>query len=174
MPAIQIRCPGDYNMWPFHIHMLSSCQQPDQNSDPNISQISEARMMNVMLRPPTVTGSNLCDKCDEVWVRMIIWSIHHPEWVTGASLVSAMESLKGGASFQLWPPTSSLVSSLGARSSDLGRWLICEWWWCDCDVVFSDSEGLGNHVIFTFVPPPSVIMIITDPRWRWSYGEEEL
>ena len=144
MPAIQIRCPGDYTnvtIWYPHVVKLSTTRSKLWSKYfPNLGGSDD----ECDAEPPTVTGSNLCDKCDEVWVRMIIWSIHHPEWVTGASLVSAMGSLKGGASFQLWPPTSSGW----CHHSGPGALIRADDWFVNDDdvIVMLSSLTLGDSV----------------------------
>ena len=88
-------------------HMLTCCQQPDQNSDPNISQISEAWMINVMPRPPTGTGSNLCDECDGVWSQDD--NLEYPSsWMSYLRVFSVRNGIIEGWG---WPPTSGEVSS---------------------------------------------------------------
>ena len=146
MPAIQIRGPeGLYacsisilvTIWYPH-HVLTCCQQPDQNCDPNISQISEPGMMNVMLRPPTGTGSNLCDKCDGVQSQDD--NLEHPSsWMSYQRIFSVRNGIIEG-----WGLSRPLTTNIGwgvitlSSLDDLDRWLICEWW-CDCDVVWRTS-----------------------------------
>ena len=82
--------------YPHDVDMLSTTRSNLWSK--YFPNLGEVRMMNVMLRPPTGSGSNLCDKCDGVQSQDD--NLEHPSsWMSypGASLVSGMESLKGGA-----------------------------------------------------------------------------
>ena len=118
MRAIQIRDVQGLHTCSISIlvtiwyYMLTCCQQPDQNSDPNISQISEAWMMNVMPRPPTETGSNLCDECDGVWSQDD--NLEYPSSGMSYWRVFSVRNgiIEGWGWLSVWPPTSGEVSSL--------------------------------------------------------------
>ena len=118
-------------------YMLTCCQQPDQNSDPNISQISEAWMMNVMPRPPTGTGSNLCDECDGVWSQDD--NLEYPSSGMSYWRVFSVKNgiIEGWGWLSVWPPTSGEVSSLViTRGRELWAgpmtdlWMMMMWLWC--------------------------------------------
>lgn len=117
MRAIQIRDVQGLHTCSISIlvtiwyYMLTCCQQPDQNSDPNISQISEAWMMNVMPRPPTETGSNLCDECDGVWSQDD--NLEYPSSGMSYWRVFSVKNgiIEGWGWLSVWPPTSGEVSS---------------------------------------------------------------
>lgn len=128
--------------YPHHVDMLSTTRSKLWSK--YFPNLGEARMMNVMLRPPTESRSNLCDKCDGVWSQDD--NLEHPSsWMSYPRVFSVGNGIiEGWGHSRVWPPTSIEVSSpchhLGLEALDLDRWLICEWWWwCDCDVVWRTS-----------------------------------